>query len=66
MSGQALSDHLVHTIFVLFDSNGACTCGVRLWSFLAGDGELDDKEFIKIMKDASARGLNRVCMLRNA
>ncbi len=29
---------------------------------MEGDGELDEKEFVKIMKEASSRGLNRVCV----
>lgn len=45
VSGVILPDHIVHLIFILFDSNG--------------DGELDKKEFVKIMKDAAGRGLNR-------
>eukprot|EP00042_Codosiga_hollandica_P055153 m.765278 g.765278 ORF g.765278 m.765278 type:complete len:460 (-) comp59059_c1_seq3:1941-3320(-) len=45
VNGVELSEHLVHTLFVLFDNDG--------------DGELNDKEFVHIMKEASARGLNR-------
>jgi hypothetical protein len=40
-----LSPGLVHLVFVLFDTDG--------------DGELNYGEFMALMKDARARGLNR-------
>ncbi len=41
-TGQRLNDHLVHTVFQLFD--------------IDGDGHLSHKEFISVMKDRLHRG----------
>lgn len=41
-TGQQLNDHLVHTVFQLFD--------------IDGDGHLSHKEFVSIMKDRLHRG----------
>ncbi|KZC14651.1 EF-hand domain-containing family member A2 [Dufourea novaeangliae] len=50
-TGSVLSDHLIDTVFVLFDEDG--------------DGQLSYKEFIAIMKDRLHRGFKVLREIRN-